>query len=88
MECKRRTAAKREKETMVGRFSGVVKRKKLLPTCFADVVDALLREGRGGAALNGAGVPPTEPGDRVSSLPGPEYDSDDEGGRCKKKKIQ
>lgn len=37
---------------------------------------------RGGAALSGPGVPPTEPGDRVSSLPGPEYDSDDDGGRC------
>lgn len=41
---------------------------------------------RGGAALKGPGVPPTEPGDRVSSLPGPEYDSDDEGGRCLKQK--
>ena len=37
---------------------------------------------RGGAALSGPGVPPTEPGDRVSSLPGPEYDRDDDGGRC------
>ena len=27
--------------------------KKLLPTCFADVVDALLREGRGGAQRSG-----------------------------------
>lgn len=41
---------------------------------------------RGGAALNGPGVPPTEPGDRVSSLPGPEYDSEDDGGRCNNQK--
>ena len=34
----------------------------------------------GGAALNGPGVPP-DPGDRVSSLPGPEYDNDEDGGR-------
>lgn len=39
-----------------------------------------------GAGLNGPGVPPTEPGDRVSSLPGPEYDSEDDGGRCNNQK--
>lgn len=41
-----------------------------------------------GAELSGPGVPPTEPGDLVSSLPGPEYESDDDGGRCQSEKSK
>lgn len=38
--------------------------------------------------MSGPGVPPTEPGDRVSSLPGPEYESEDDGGRCNEKRRE
>lgn len=37
-----------------------------------------------GCCERGPGVPP-DPGDRTSSLPGPGYDSDEEGGLCNKK---
>ena len=59
-------------------FSGL---KIFLPTCLADVVDALLREGRDGAqrsrcTSNGAGRPRV-----VLTRSRIGYDSDDEGGR-------
>lgn len=38
-----------------------------------------------GCCERGPGVPP-EPGDRTSSLPGPGYDSDEEGGLCNKRR--